>query len=231
MSLLILVERLKSLTIGITRHIQIIKKFLGFSGHKTMNLKSYLENYNSNLICDFSTTVFYSKDIIDEISSKVSNPKFVFIKRNKTEQIKSLYNHYKNYGFENLDFKSALKEGNNRIKNGWHLSYMYEIHYDETLQYILRKFGKNSILIIDFNDLIEKRNSILTNLSQFLQIDTKLNFYENLPTNKTKQPRNIIFKYLIRYFHKKMFFDNYFLIKCLKIVKLDKLMNFILFKK
>lgn len=100
--------------------------------------------------------------IWDDIFDYNPNMKFIYIVRNPIDRIVSSYMHTYERGYTDLGIEEALIEERIYIE--------LTRYYTQIFPYI-RKFGRDNILIIDFEDLIYKKEIVLEQLSEFLLVD------------------------------------------------------------
>ncbi len=115
--------------------------------------------------------------IWDDIFNYNPHMKFIYIVRRPIDRIVSSYMHSYERGYTDLSFEEAL------IKERHYLDLTR--YYTQISPYI-KVFGRNSVLIIDFDDLICRRQAVLEEISGFLSIDVnKLADHEQLHANKS----------------------------------------------
>ena len=115
--------------------------------------------------------------ISDDIFEYNSDMKFIYIVRNPIERIVSSYMHTFLRGYTNLCIEDAL------VKSRLYIDMTR--YYTQIYPYI-RKFGRNSVLIIDFDDLFSNTIEAIKNISEFLCID-----FKKFPDNVYKIHSNI----------------------------------------
>jgi hypothetical protein len=114
-----------------------------------------------------TTYTFYplrNLHIWDNIFDYNPNMKFIYIVRNPVDRIVSSYMHTYERGYTDLDIGEAL------IKE--RLLIELTRYYTQISPYI-KKFGRDKILLIDFEDLIKKKEMVLEQVSEFLLVDIK----------------------------------------------------------
>jgi len=100
--------------------------------------------------------------IWDDIFDYNPNMKFIYIVRNPIDRIVSSYMHNYERGYTDRKIEEALiKE---RI-------YIELTRYCTQISPYIRKFGRNNVLIIDFEDLIYQTKAVLEVVSEFLCVD------------------------------------------------------------
>lgn len=102
--------------------------------------------------------------IWDDIFDYNPDMKFIYIVRNPIDRIVSSYMHTYERGFTDLGIEEAL------IKERVYIELTR--YYTQISPYI-RKFGRDNILIIDFEDLIHKKEIVIEQVSEFLSVDIK----------------------------------------------------------
>jgi hypothetical protein len=114
-----------------------------------------------------TTYTFYplgNLHIWDDIYDYNPNMKFIYIVRNPIDRIVSSYMHSYERGYTELNIEEALIQERIFIE--------LTRYYTQISPYI-KKFGRNNILIIDFEDLIHQREVVLEKISKFLSIDAR----------------------------------------------------------
>jgi len=140
---------------------------------ETKNWKNSLDEYHSLfeegsdvLYFEASTSyTFYpyrNLNIWDDIYEYNPDMKFIYLVRNPIDRIISGYVHAFEKGHTDLPLEKTLVRG----------SFQIDItrYYTQIYPYI-RKFGTESVLIVDFDDFINKRDKVLSQISEFLSVD------------------------------------------------------------
>ena len=160
------------------------KEPLFFSDSK--DWKKELQNYeklfdseNCKLLFEASTTyTFYplrNLEIWNDIFEYNPDMKFLYLVRNPIDRIISSYMHTYQRGYIDLSIEEAL------IANRLFID--VSRYYTQISPYI-KRFGRNNILLIDFDDLNNKRKDTLHTISEFLGIDfEKSKNYESVHSN------------------------------------------------
>lgn len=129
---------------------------------------SFFKEKEGALYFEASTTyTFYplrNLCIWDDIFDYNPNMKFIYIVRNPVDRIVSSYMHTYERGFTDLDIEGALIE--ERI-------YIELTRYYTQISPYIRKFGRDNVMIIDFEDFIYKKEIVLEQVSEFLSVDIK----------------------------------------------------------
>lgn len=155
---------------------------------ETKNWRNAIDDYHSlfkkqkdAIYFEASTTyTFYphrNLHIWDDIYEYNPEMKFIYLVRNPFDRIRSSYMHAYERGYTDCSFEDDL------TKNSFHIDLTR--YYTQIFPYI-RKFGTENVLIIDFDELINNRNKILSQISEFLSIDeNKFSDLGNVHLNKS----------------------------------------------
>ena len=143
--------------------------------------------------------LYYAEKAVSEIKKYLGDPKIIMILRNPIDRAYSSYMHTRRDGEEKLSFEEALKEEKKRIENNWRMIWHYKaigLYYDQVRAY-LNNFSKVKIYL--FEDLVNNKEEIISDLFNFLEVDTKFIPNTKAIYNKTGMPRskiipNIVYK-------------------------------------
>jgi len=150
----------------------------------------------------FTPEYLYLKNVPERIKDVLGNElKILIILRQPTKRAYSHYLMSKRRGFENLDFNTALKEENSRLKedtyyNKNHFSYISRgLYYDQIKRYI-DVFGRENVKVFIFeNDIINNIDDTLKSTKDkklsLEEIQTITNTYFKEDIDKTEQLLNI----------------------------------------
>lgn len=152
---------------------------------KAKNIEDYLrlfEGCDSNTITGEATTWYlFSKEAAKNIHEFNPNAKIIIMLRNPVDMLYSLHSHYMYHGnIETItDFRKALeaererKQGRNLPKNS---TRPYGVFYSELVDFApqidryYKKFGKDNVMVILFEDFIKDTNSIYGKVLDFLSV-------------------------------------------------------------
>jgi len=156
--------------------------FFSCSSNWRKELPEYEKLFKSredSLYFEASTTyTFYplrNLRIWDDIFEYNPKMKFIYLVRNPIDRIVSSYMHTYERGYTDLKLEEALIEKRLFID--------ITRYYTQINPYI-KKFGIQNVLIIDFDDFIHHRESVLQEISGFLNIDFNLfKNYQNVHSN------------------------------------------------
>lgn len=100
--------------------------------------------------------------IWDDMYEYNSSMKFIYLVRNPMERIVSSYMHHYARGFTDLDLREAV----------WKDRLFIDVtrYYTQIIPYI-RTFGRQNVLILEFDDLLRNRQAVIQDVSTFLSID------------------------------------------------------------
>ncbi len=129
----------------------------------------------------FEASVSYSAyhlrnlEIWNDIFEYNPDMKFIYMVRNPIDRIVSNYMHSYEMGYINYSIEDILRKGRLLIDA--------TRYYTQVNPYI-QKFGRDNVLIIEFDDLNKKRTSTLQTISEFLGVEfDKFQNYENVCSN------------------------------------------------
>jgi hypothetical protein len=115
--------------------------------------------------------------IWDDIFDYNPNMKFIYLVRSPIDRIVSSYMHIYHRGYTDLPITKAIVQDRMFID--------LSRYYTQIRPYV-RKFGRNNVLIIDFDDFNHHRRMVLQTVAEFLGLDFgKFHNYEGLHSNVT----------------------------------------------
>jgi len=127
-----------------------------------------------------------------------SKSKIIIIPRDPVERAISHYRMDVAQGRQKeLDAYKAIKSDFNSKNKGWGISNLYiELsQYEEQVKRYIETFGKNELLILDFDELKNSPKGLMEKISQFLNIDG-FEVNQKFTSNPTLMPKNAIVKKL-----------------------------------
>ncbi|WKN45156.1 sulfotransferase [Tunicatimonas pelagia] len=152
------------------------------------NLAAYHQLFSiaeDTLYFEASTTyTFYpikNLTIWDDLYAYNPALKFIYMVRNPVQRIVSAYMHLYERGYTDFSLSEAI------IKNRFYVD--TSRYYTQIIPYI-RKFGRENVLLIDFDDFNQSRSSALSDVADFLQIDPDgFGDYQGVKANTTAKRR------------------------------------------
>jgi hypothetical protein len=103
--------------------------------------------------------------------------KFIYVVRNPVDRALSQYMHMYERGYTDYSLEEAIRHEPTIINNG---------RYYTQIKPFIDQFGRDNVLILDFDDLKKNIRSILRDISVFLDIDEqKFTNVENVHSNVT----------------------------------------------
>jgi hypothetical protein len=107
----------------------------------------------------------YSLKIWDRIYEYNPDMKFIYVIRDPVDRIISSYMHAYTRGLTNKTIEESIQQDR----------YMYDItrYHTQIIPYV-RKFGRDNVLILDFDDLVSDLEAVTYTVSDFLGIDANL---------------------------------------------------------
>ncbi|WGZ96020.1 MAG: sulfotransferase [Candidatus Thiothrix putei] len=160
---------------------------------KNISLGKYFDTkQQESCFFEASTKYTFSTDLsgkaIELMYEHNPSMKFIYIIRNPIDRIASSYKHFYERGYIDYSFNTAL---NNYLP-------LIEItkYYSQIKPYV-EKFGRDNILILKFEDLINDKENTVKEVSKFLNIDhSKFNKdYINIHSNNSKNKIKFSKKY------------------------------------
>ena len=199
----IIVGAAKSGTTTLYRHLQNhsqvylpnFKEPHFFSSNHPLNFEhiSNREEYYSlfhgsddKLCGEASTAYLYFEDAPQKIHAELPNCKIIAILRDPTERALSMWGHQVREGLENRSLEQALDEElNEGIRNRDGVEYGFNYHKLGYVSHIINDyislFGKENVLLVDYQVLRESPENLMLSVCQFLNIDP-----EPLASNKER---------------------------------------------
>ena len=146
-------------------------------------------------IGEASTLYIYSEKAVQRIKHYIPDVKLIAILRNPVERAFSHYLYWTSQGYEpdtDYNFAQAIKEEENRIKNGWSHNWHYiqrGFYYQQLTRYF-DIFDTSQIRVYLYEDIITKPELVTKDIFNFLNIadDVAINFQKI--HNKTEVPKN-----------------------------------------
>jgi hypothetical protein len=142
---------------------------------------------------------FPNKKVWESLHEHNPDLKCIYLVREPMGRIISAYRHLFERGYTDLNIEDCLI----------HQPYLIRVsrYYTQIIPYI-RKFGRDKVMIIDFEDFNKQRRNVMTDLCNFLEIDhSGLGDYENSRFNTAEKPKyhkkwdnpNLVFKAIRKY--------------------------------
>ena len=139
--------------------------------------EQYYQNVHTHLaIGDVSPSYLYYAQVNERIKAELEQPKIVVVLRNPVEKAYSQYMHLVRDNREPLEFYQALMAEKQRITDGWGALWRYAESslYTEKLKKYLHTFGEDRVKILFFETLSRSPSLVLTDLFQFLGVNTQV---------------------------------------------------------
>lgn len=156
--------------------------------------KDYLEaGYdNQKIVLHGCVHYIYFKKSVDRIYDYDPNVKLLLVLRNPVDRAISAFRYAKKMNIENLDFDTALEKESERsagsLSEKSELTYISHSKYGEQLEYLLKKFSKEQLCVILYEDVKNHPKKVVNDIFSFLEVDTDYtpNFSILNKTGKTK---------------------------------------------
>jgi len=137
-------------------------------------LEDYLNLYkdasNLDALGDFSTTYLYNLKCAGEIKKFNSKSKIIILLRNPVERAISHYLMDLNLGYVRIPLMEILKNPVNYAK--YYEQYISRGYYSEQIKNYFNHFDTSNILIILSDDFFNNQGYIISNIFEFLEVDT-----------------------------------------------------------
>jgi len=149
------------------------------------------EQKNGALYFEASTSyTFYPHNnlkISEDLFEYNPQMKFIYLVRNPIERIVSRYMHAYQRGYTNLSIEKEI------VKNS---SVFDATRYYTQIQPFINRFGRDNVLLIDFDDLIKERKKTIQSVSTFLGVNFAMfKNYENVHSNVSLGGKKSLYKY------------------------------------
>lgn len=134
---------------------------------------------------------YYEKTIRNIMRHIGRNVKIVICLRNPAQRAFSNYMLHVRDGVESLSFDEALVSEPRRIRDGWWWGYHYVnvSRYTDAVIAFINAFGRESVLIILFEDFAADPNSEISKICRFLGISEINNLCDSMWHNKSGIPK------------------------------------------
>lgn len=174
-----------------------------FDSNDYYNLFNKVKEFHKAIGEASVTYLFKPDEAITKIKNELGDIKILIILRNPIKRAFSHYSYACELGFENLNFKEAIKMESERLNNNWSSTFAYISQGMFCKQLIAYKKAFSNVHILFLDDFINNKQHELKKIYNFLEIDPffKNNFVENF--NVSGIPK-------IRFFHKYFVHDNFF---------------------
>ncbi len=128
----------------------------------------------------------YNLKIWEDIYTYNPEMKFIYIVRNPIDRFISGYMQAYQRGRINMSIDDVLHRGTSITKS----------RYYTQITPFIERFGKEKILIINFDDFISKRKEVMMKISDFLCVNfNKFKNFENLHSNVSIKGKKLHYKY------------------------------------
>ncbi|MBW2940875.1 sulfotransferase family protein [Zhongshania aquimaris] len=166
-------------------------------------VEEYLEHYKGSdgLQCgDISPSYLFHSGSALRIKEFNPSAKIIILLRNHAEKAFSQYSHLRGVGREALGFKEALLAEDERDKAGYSDFWLYKKStlYAPCVENYLDIFGAESVRVYLFDDLVNDRKKVLTEVCGFLGVDSSFHFLSEDAHNVSGKPRSyFVAKYIL----------------------------------
>ena len=182
-------------------HEELETQKLYYKSNKINSLDSYHNLFptrDANLIYgEASVSYLFYKNVAEKIKTYNKNAKIIIILRNPIERAFSHYLMDARLGLISESFESVVDGFETTSKNKLYYQQYIELgkYYDQISNY-KRLFNDKNILIIDYEDFKNKTSLCVSNVFDFLQIDTSFMPNLDLTHNTFRKPKFTFIKIL-----------------------------------
>lgn len=169
---------------------------MDFDGYKTL----FQDVSQEKAIGEASPNYLYSSGSPELIASAIPDVKLIAILRNPVDRAYSNFMFLRLNGRESLeDFGSAIKAEEERIRSGrtYSMRYVDRGYYGLQLERYFKRFRRNQIRILIFEDFVRDPVGVMKDLWQFIGVDPGFVPDVKLQHNKTGLSRSKLFHSLL----------------------------------
>ncbi|WP_462174963.1 sulfotransferase family protein [Pseudoalteromonas gelatinilytica] len=187
------------------------------------NKAEYLSLYNGkeNYKCgDISPVYLFDKLVPKRIYNANPNAKIIAILREPASRAISQYNHAKRQLRENLDFEDALAVEEDRLASGYEFFWAYKSagYYFKQLKEYYDVFGKDKILVINYDDFKRDSEGALEKIFGFLGVkEFKVKKSDN--HNAAGKPKSLLLHGITRIKFVSVLYHDYMPYKVKELVR------------
>ncbi len=143
-------------------------------------------------IGEASPWYLYSTEAAKNIYHHIPNVKLIVVLRNPADRAFSSYLHVIRDGRESLTFEEGLLAEDERIAQGWEFIWHYKRagFYTDQVERFLKRFSREQVRFYLYDDFLVDPVRFLSNIFEFLGIDTRFVVDTSLRPNATGVPKN-----------------------------------------
>lgn len=144
-------------------------------------------------ICgDISPSYLYALTAPQQIAETLEDPKIIICLRHPVDRAYSQYMHLIREARETKSFLHTLELENERITLGWDAIFHCKSMslYSDAVERYIATFGNKRIFIVWFDELIKDVESMMSNICDFLDIDTSFKFTPIQNRNISGRPKS-----------------------------------------
>jgi hypothetical protein len=181
-------------------------------GVKSMETEYVEEGYsNQKIVLQGSVQYMFFQKAIERIHTFNPHSKLIVVLRNPVDRAISAYTYFKKLNIESLSFSEAIAEESVRLKGDLRtvsdLTYISHGYYFKQLSNIYKKFQKEQVLVLFFDDVNNEPHRTMRKVFKFLDISenfepnfkrlnvtgsVRFNLLQNLIFNKSKTKRILV---------------------------------------
>lgn len=156
---------------------------------------------NEAAVGEASTSYIYTPGTAERISRSVPEARMIALLRNPADRAYSAFLNAFRYGGEPLsDFSQAIREEENRMRDGWHRRFFYRDNglYYAQLQRFYNVFGRENVGVWLYEDLRGDPTGTTQSASRFLGTDDSFVPDTSTKHNPATMPRNAASRVMVR---------------------------------
>lgn len=145
--------------------------------HSTHDYTKNFNHLNGKIIGYKNADLLWTKHSHHRIAELIPNSKFIIILRNPIKRAESQYYNELRKGRENLTFEESINREKNINLTRWqqlHLQYIERGNYADSLEHFYKYVSKDRVKVIILEELLDKWDSIITEICDFLTIDSTI---------------------------------------------------------
>ncbi|MCR9231779.1 sulfotransferase family protein [Gimesia chilikensis] len=148
---------------------------------KSWYLETYFSDWSNELVAgEKSTSYLETTGVVHRIRDMFPEMKVIFILRNPIERAISNYRFSKKHGLETLSFDQAISQEDRRLKTQDYpdlstnpFAYQRRGLYADMLKPFIQELPAGQLKIVSFDDLKARPESVLSELYEFVGVDSK----------------------------------------------------------
>jgi hypothetical protein len=173
---------------------KLIHKHIAFIEDINLYMKLFRNGEDFKILGEASTSYLYSKLAAKEIYKFNPTAKIIIILRDPLERTISHYlMDYSSKKYKTKNILEDLKKDFYSSKKGYGITNLYidlSLYSEQILRYI-KIFPKKQLLFLNFEDIKENQNTVMSNLFDFIEVEN-IEIENKNSFNTTKEPKNVL---------------------------------------